>query len=160
MPIPIAYPNTTSFRASSNSAIVKIFGNEFVGFVEVKGGRKRERQMVQGANADPIGKTRGKNTYTLSLSVYAAEWKAFVLDVLGNGYGDQMGRVEITVTENGYDTQTWDFRGCTIDGGELTVTTSSSDALKVESIEFSPTKMLVNNIDDNAVPLGGPPAIG
>lgn len=160
MPTPIAYPDTTGFRASSNSAILKIFGNEFVGYTEVKGGRKRERAMVPGANADDIGKTRGKNKYTLTIAVYVAEWKAFVLDVLGNGYGDRQGRVEITITEQGYDTQTWDFRGCTIDGGELGVNTSNSDPLKVESIELSPLKMYVNGIDDNARPLGGPPAIG
>lgn len=160
MPIPIAYPNTTGFRASSNSAIVKVAGNEFVGFTEVKGGRKRERAIVTVANADPGGKTRGKNTYTLTMGVYIAEWKAFMLDTFGQGYGDVAFRVEITITENGYDTQTWEFRGCTNDGGELGVNTSNSDPLKVESIEFSPLKMLINEIDDNANPLGGPPAIG
>lgn len=162
MPVTIAYPNTTGFRASSNSAILKVNGIEFVGFTEVKGGRKRERTMVQGANADDIGKTRGKNKYTLTIGVYIAEWKAFFLDPanFGNGYGDQMFRVEVTLTENGYDTQTWDFRGCTNDGGELGVNTSNSDPLKVESIELSPLKMYINGIDDNANPLGGPPAIG
>lgn len=160
MPIPIAYPDTTGFRASSSSSIVKVNGNEFVGYVEVKGGRKRERQLVPGANADDIGKTRGKNKYTLTMSVYIAEWYAFLLSTFGAGYGDVSFPVEITVTEQGYDTQTWRFDGCTNDGGELSVNTSNADPLKVESIELSPIKMLINGIDDNARPLGGPPAIG
>ena len=160
MPIPIAYPDTTGFRASPVDAIVKVNGNEFVGFAEVKGSRKRERVLVKGANADPIGKTRGMNTYALTMSVYAAEWKAFFTDTFGAGYGDAQFRVEITITAQGYDTQTWDFRGCTTDGSEMTVSTGGADPLKVESIEFNPTKMYFNGVDDNALPLGGPPAIG
>lgn len=160
MPTAISYPDTSGFRASSNSSIVKVAGNEFVGFTEVKGSRKRERVLVPGANADDIGKTRGKNKYSLTLGVYVAEWKAFFLDTFGSGYGDQQFQVEVTITENGYDTQTYLFTGCTNDGGELTVNTSNSDPLKVESIEFSPLKMYINGIDDNGQPLGGPPAIG
>jgi hypothetical protein len=160
MPTPISYADTTGFRASSVDSILKIAGNEFVGYAEAKGGRKRERAMVPGANADDIGKTRGRNKYSLSISVYIAEFKAFLLDTFGNGYGDVMFSVEITVTAQGYDTQTYLFTGCTYDGGELSVSTSSNDALKIESAEFSPLKMTVNGIDDNAKPLGGPPAIG
>lgn len=162
MPIPITYPDFSGFRASSNSSIVKVNGNEFVGFVEVKGGRKRDRKIVPGANADPIGKTRGKNNYSLTMSVYIAEWKAFFLDPsnFGAGYGDVSYPVEIVVTENGYDTQTYRFDGCTTDGAELTVNVDNSDPLKIETIEFNPLKMTINGIDDNATPLGGPPSIG
>jgi hypothetical protein len=162
MTTPIAYPDTNGFRASPVSAVVKVNGNEFVGFKEITGSRKRERGMVTGANADPIGKTRGMNKYALSMSVYLAEWKAFLLDPsnFGNGYGDVPYPVEITVTENGYDTQTWRFEGCTTDGNELKVSTSGTDALAVESIDFNPLKLYINNLDDNAQPLGGAPAIG
>ena len=166
MPTAIAYPDTTGFRASSDSAILKVAGIEITGFVEVKGSRKRERVIVQGPNADPLGKTRGKNTYSLTLSLYAAEMYLLVYALQngyngsGTSYGDTMFRVEVTITEQGYDTQTWDFRGCTLDGQELTVTASSADPLKVETIEFTPLKLYINGIDDNAKPLTGVPSVG
>lgn len=160
MPTPISYPDTTGFRADSSSAIVKLDRQEFAGWIEVKGSRKRTRGDVPGANADPLGKTRGKNKYELTLSVYVAEFKAFILDHFGPGYGDIQFNVEVTITENGYDTQTYLSLGCTIDGAEFSASASSSDPLKIENIEFSPTKIIFNGVDDNARPLTGQVAIG
>jgi hypothetical protein len=159
MATPLRYPDTTSFRAGFQSLIYKLDGQEFPGFVEGKIGRKRERAIVTGANADPLGKTRGKNTYEHSITVYVAEFLAFVVDHFGPGYGDRVFVAEVTITENGYDTQTHVAYGCTIDVASLEFS-DGTDPLKMASIDMTPTKVLINGIDDNARPLQGPVAIG
>lgn len=158
MPTPISYPDTVGFRAGFNSTIFKIDGQEFVGFKSVEGGRTRSRGIVKGPNADPLGKTRGSNEYKFSAEVYVAEFKAFVLDHFGAGYGDRQFTCEVTITENGYDTQTHFIRGCTIDTSDFSFA-EGNDALTVK-IEFNPIKILMNGVDDNARPLIGAPAIG
>lgn len=160
MPIPIAYPDTSGYRAASQSCILKVAGNEFIGWVSVKWSRERKRASVMGANASPIGKTRGNNEFKLTISVYVAEWKAYFIDGPGAGYGDIPFSVELTITENGYDTQTRRWDGCTNDKEEGSAETSSVDPLKIESIELSPTAYFFNQLDDSAQPLGGPPQIG
>lgn len=158
MPTPISYPDTVGFRAGFNSTIVKIDGQEFVGYKEGKMSRKRTRGIVKGANADPLGKTRGSNEYEMSLTVYTAEFKAFVLDHFGPGYGDVQFTNEVTITENGYDTQTHYARGCTINTSEFAFA-EGTDALTMQ-IDFGPTKLLFNGVDDNERPLQGAVAIG
>lgn len=163
MTTPIKYPDTVGFRAGFNSTIVKFVSNvvgvhEFTGYKEGKLSRKRERGVVKGANADPLGKTRGSNSYEASLTVYVAEFKAFVLDVFGPGYGDSQFVLEVTITENGYDTQTHYARGCTFDNTEFAFA-DGNDALTM-ALDFGPTKILFGGIDDNERPLRGSPAIG
>lgn len=159
MATPIRYPDTTSFRAGFQSLIVKIDGQEFPGYSEGKMSRKRERGMVLGANADPLGKTRGKNTYEASITVYIAEFLAFMVLHFGDGYGDRQFVFEATISENGYDTQTWVAYGCTIDLSAFSFS-EGTDPLKTESIDLTPTKIIVNGIDDNARPLRGAVAVG
>jgi hypothetical protein len=159
MPTPIRYPDTTGYRASFPSIVVKVDAQEFPGFVAVNAERTRERVLVYGANADPIGKTRGKNTYKASLGVYLAEFNAFMIQHFGAGWGDRQFTFEITVTENGYDTQTARCAGCTIDVTKWDFS-ESADPLKVEGIELNPTKIVWNGVDDNARPLRGAPALG
>lgn len=158
MPIPIRYPDITGFRAGFNSTTVKVDGQEFTGYKEFKGSRKRERGMVKGANADPLGKTRGSNTYEASITVYVAEFNAFFLQHFGRGYGDRMFTFEFFITENGYDTQHHICRGCTIDETEVS-SADGNDAIAVP-ISLNPVKILFNGIDDNLVPLRASPAIG
>ncbi len=158
MPTTISYPDTVGFRAGFNSTIVKIDGQEFTGYKEGKLSRKRERGIVKGANADPLGKTRGSNTYEASLTVYVAEFKAFVLDHFGAGYGDRAWTLEVTITENGYDTQTHYAFGCTIDTSDFSFS-EGNDALMIQ-MDFGPTKVLFAGIDDNARPLTGAASIG
>lgn len=159
MATPLRYPDLIGFRAGFNSLIFKLDGQEFPGFVEGKIGRKRERGMVPGANADPLGKTRGKNTYECSITIYVAEFLAFVIQHFGAGYGDRIFTVEVTITENGYDTQTHVAQGCTIDTALLSFS-EGTDPLKMDSIDFTPTKVLINGVDDNARPLRGAVAVG
>ena len=67
MPIPIPYPQTTGFREGFQSVVWKINRNNIgFGFKTVEGGVKRDRGIVWGANSEPLGKTRGKSTYTLA----------------------------------------------------------------------------------------------
>ncbi len=159
MPTPISYPDTVGFRAGFNSLQVKLNGQEIIGLSEGKLSRKRERGVVYGTNADPIGKTRGKNGYEASITVFVAEFKAYILDTFGAGYADVQMILEVTITENGYDTQTHTAYGCTIDASELSFS-EGTDPLKMASIDLGPTKILFNGVDDNARPLAAPAALG
>jgi len=159
VPIPLRYPDITGFRAGYSSVILKINQQEFVGFTAVSGERTRERVLVYGANADPIGKTRGKNTYKASIGVYLAEFNAFMIEQFGPGWGDVMFTAEVIVTENGYDTMQFLCQGCTVDVMKYDWS-ESADPLKIEGIELNPVKIIVNGIDDNARPLGVPVAAG
>ncbi len=157
MPTPIAYPDFNSFRAGFQAVVLKIDRQEFTGFKSVEGERTRERTKVYGANADPIGKTRGKNDYKFSVEVYVAEFKAFMTDHFGAGYGDVQFSCEVDITEAGYDTQTYQILGCTVDSSQFSFS-EGTDAL-TQKVEFNPIKIIFNKVDDNARPLGGSVAI-
>lgn len=160
MPTPIRYPDTTGFRAGGQSLILKIDRQEFPGFTTVEGERTRERVLVYGANADPIGKTRGKNTYKASVGMYPAEFNLFMVDHFGPGWGDRQFSAQVLINENGYDTIDVRLLGCTIDVMKFSFDSTSADPLKIEGIDFNPVKILWNNIDDNFRPLTGGVAIG
>lgn len=157
MPTAISYPDTTGFRAGFQSTTLKINGVEFTGYKSLEGERTRERGVVYGPNADPLGKTRGKNSYKFSVEVYVAEFKAFMVDQFGAGYGDVQFSCEVDITEQGYDTQTHLIRGCTIDSSNFSFS-EGTDALTMK-VDFNPTKILFNKVDDNARPLTGAVAI-
>ncbi len=156
MATPIPYAIINGARASFPSIIYKIDGQEFTGFKSITLTRKRDQAMVYGANPDPIGKTRGKNSYEHTAEVYVAEWKTFMLDHFGAGYGDRYFSNEVTITESGFDTQTHLVEGCTISSSELAFS-EGNDALTTK-VDFNPVKILFNGIDDNATPLQGAPA--
>lgn len=158
MPVPVRYPDTTGFRASFQSVILKVDRQEFPGFAAVSGERTRERVLVYGANADPFGKTRGKNTYKMSVGVYVAEFNFYMVQHFGAGWGDRIFRTDVLVNENGYDTQHYLGLGCTIDVTKFDFT-ESADPLKFEGIEFNPVKIIFNGLDDNGKPLTSVPAI-
>ena len=159
MPTPLRYPDTTGFRAGFSSVILKVNRQEFVGFTAVSGERTRERVLVYGANADPIGKTRGKNTYRMSCGMYVAEFNAFMVQHFGPGWGDRPFATDVIINENGYDTIHVRGLGCTVDVAKFDFS-EGADPLKFEGIEFNPVKILWNGIDDNARPLSASPAIG
>lgn len=153
MPIPIRYPDLTGNRAGFSSLIFKIAGEEFVGFVAVSAERTRERVLVYGANADPIGKTRGKNTYKASIGLYLAEFDFFMIQRFGAGWGDVPFGAEVIATENGYDTQHVLLQGCTVDVAKFDWS-ESADPLKIEGVELNPIKVTWNGKNDNRRPLG------
>lgn len=151
----IPYPLINGTRHSFTSTVLKIDGQEFAGYRKITWSRKRERGMVYGNNPDPLGKTRGKNSYELKVTVLLAEWKAFITDHWGAGYGDQAFTTQVSYIENGFDSQDVQALGCTIDGSSSD-NSEGTDASEIE-IDFAPVKIIVNGVDDNATPLQGPP---
>lgn len=160
MPTTINYPDTTGFRAAGASVILKIDDQEFPGWTAVEGERTRERVLVWGANADPLGKTRGKNTYKASVGMYPAEFNVFMVQHFGPGWGDRQFSAQVIVNENGYDTIDIRMTGCTVDVMKFSFASDSADPLKIEGIELNPIKITWNGVDDNARPLRGAVAVG
>lgn len=156
MPTPIAYPLINGCRHSFASIVLKIDGQEFSGFKSITYARHRERAIVPGANPDPLGKTRGKNTYECEIEIYHAEFKAFVLEHFGSGYGDKFFAIEVSYGENGFPVQTDRILGNTIDDTEGGGT-EGTDAL-TRKFKTTPIKIIFDGKDDNATPLRGPRA--
>lgn len=153
----IPYPLINGVRHSFTSTVLKIDGQEFAGYRKVTWNRTRERSMVYGNNPDPLGKTRGKNSYEMKVTVLIAEWKAFITDHFGEGYGDQSFTTQLSYIENGFDSQDVQALGCTIDGSSSD-NSEGTDATEIE-IDLQPVKIIVNGVDDNATPLVGPPDV-
>jgi hypothetical protein len=150
-PIPTAYINGA--RQSFQSLILKLDGQEFVGFKSISLERTRERSMVYGANPDPLGKTHGKNTYKATLEVYVAEFNLFVVQHFGAGYGDKFFTLQLSVVESGFDSIPHFAYGCTIDSSTLDFS-EGTDALTAK-MELNPVKIVFGGQDDNANPLKG-----
>jgi hypothetical protein len=85
-----------------------------------------------------------------------AEFKAFVTDHFGAGYGDKSFTTQVSYIENGMDPQDIQALGCTIDEQKLSAS-QGPDALTVD-LDFAPIKIIENGVDDNATPLVGAPA--
>lgn len=152
MPPPIQYPLINGVRHSFASIGLKIQGQEFIGFKSIEYSRTRERGFVQGNHPDPLGKTRGKNTYKGSVELYLAEWNAFQKQ-LGPGYGDVFFPVTVSYSENGFDTITDLINGCTIDSTEGGGSEGTDPTTR--KFDLSPLKILFDGIDDLETPLTG-----
>lgn len=149
---PIPYPLVNGVRHSFASIEFKFFGQIIIGFKSITYSRKRERTKVYGAHPNPLGKTRGKNSYDASCELYLAEFNAS-LQQLGDGYGDVFGDIFVTYSENGFDTIQDVIRGCTIDTTEAEGS-EGTDPL-TRKIDLSPLQILFNGIEDLAIPLRG-----
>lgn len=152
MASPIAYPLVNGFRHSFASIELKLGNLIFIGFKGINYSRTRNRALVRGNSPDPIGKTRGDNEYSADCELYLAEWNVFQAS-LGKGYGDQMFQVIVTYTEAGSDTITDRLLGCSIDSTEASQS-QGSDPL-TRKFDLKPLKIILNNLDDLAVPLVG-----
>jgi len=155
MAAPIPYPYVNGVRHSFTSIELKLAGQTFVGFKSIDYSRKRDRTKVYGNSPDPLGKTRGKNSYDASVEVYLAEWNAFQVQ-LGAGYGDAFFTVTVTYSENGFDTISDVIQGCTMDSTEASNAEGSDPTTR--KLDLSPLKILFNGVDDLAIPLQGVPA--
>ena len=150
----IPYPMTNGARQSFVSIEVKLNGQIFMGITKIDYKRTRERTVVTGTNADPLGKTRGENKYEASCDVYLAEFNQFMVSTMGgNGYGDVFFSVDVTYSENGFDTIHDTLIGCTVDSTEAS-NSKGTEGL-VRAVNLAPLKILFNGIDDNASPLQG-----
>lgn len=148
----ISTPLINGQRHSFASIELKIGSLIFVGFKSVNYSRTRSRTLVRGNSPDPLGKTRGDNEYSADCELYLAEWN-LLMQTLGKGYGDVSFSVNVTYSENGFDTITDNLIGCTIDSTEASQG-QGSDAL-TRKINLSPLKILFGQTEDLAVPLVG-----
>jgi hypothetical protein len=155
--IPIQVPNTSGVVYSFGHCILQIAGLEFQGgFKSFKHSRKRTREMVRSNSPDPVGKTLGENEYQASAEMYLAWWDALqrtVQNNLGPGYGDAPFTILVSYIANGFLPIQDVILNCTIDSTEAD--DSAGPQALTRMVEFNPTKILFNGIDDLFSPLQG-----
>jgi hypothetical protein len=156
---PIQVPLTNGVVRSFGHVRLQIAGLEFTGgFKSIKRSRKRERELPMSNSPDPIGKTLGENKYQCSVVAYYDWWMNLLLTVqnnLGPGYGDQPFTIYVSYVGFNLVPYTDVILNCTFDS------TEADDAAGITALtremEFSPTKILFNGLDDLADPLVSPP---
>ncbi len=157
--VPIQVPLTTGVVRSFGHVRLQVAGLELTGgFQKAKLSRKREREIVYSNNPDPVGKTLGENKYECAITFLYDWWMNTLLTIeqqLGPGYGDQPFSIFLSNVGKNLPTYTDTVINCTFD----TTTADYAQGTKATSIEvdFNPTKILFNGIDDLEVPLVAPP---
>jgi hypothetical protein len=155
--VPILVPLTNGTVYSFGHVTLQIAGLEFTGgFKSIKRSRKRNREMVRSNSPDPVGKTLGENEYQASAEMYLAWWDALQRTVennLGPGYGDQSFTILVSYVANGFLPIQHVILNCTIDSTEAD--DGVGTAALTRMVEFNPTKILFNGIDDLEDPLQG-----
>jgi hypothetical protein len=151
----LAYPLVTGFRHgfASLSAEFKIPGGgtvTFRGFKSIDYNRTRDRGLVRGNHPDPIGKTRGENSYDADVEVYLAEYAALQRE-LGPGYGDILFNLLVHFVEGGFTGLQDELLGCTLDSTEAS-NAQGTDAL-TRKVKLNPLKIKFDGVDDVEVPL-------
>ncbi len=124
------------------------------GYTSAKYSRVRSRSKQWGNHPDPVSKTRGKNDYVSEFKYYLAEVRAIrqALQALaGAGYGDVFFNIQITHSENGFDTEVVDILGCTFDKDEVALAEGTEATMS--DLDFSPLKIKWDGQDDCATPL-------
>ena len=157
--VPIQVPITNGVVRSFGHAKLQIAGLEMTGgFKSVKRSRKREREFPMSNSPDPIGKTLGENKYQCSCVFYYDWFMNLLLTVqnnLGPGYGDVSFTIYVSYVGVNLVTYTDQILNCTFDS------TDADDVAGIgaltREIEFNPTKILFNGIDDLADPLVASP---
>lgn len=152
---PILVPLTNGVVWSFGHVTLEIAGLQFTGgFKSIKRSRKRSREMVMSNSPDPVGKTLGQNEYQCSAEVYLEWWRALLQTVqqtLGAGYGDQPFTILVSYNANGFQPMQDVILNCTFDS------TEADDGVGTQAltrtVEFNPTKILFDGIDDLADPL-------
>jgi hypothetical protein len=156
---PIQVPLTNGVVRSFGHVRLSIAGLEFTGgFKSIKRSRKRKREMVMSNSPDPVGKTLGENEYQCSAVVYYDWWANLLQTVqnnLGPGYGDQPFSIYISYVGKNLNTYTDTVLNCTFDSTDGD--DSAGVAALTREIDFAPTKILFNGIDDLEDPLVSPP---
>jgi hypothetical protein len=155
---PIMVPLTNGVVRSFGHVRLLVAGLEFTGgFKSIKRSRTRDREMVYSNSPDPVGKTLGENKYECSAIVYYDWWANLLFTVqtnFGPGYGDQPFSIYISYVGTFLNTYTDTVLNCTFD------TTTADDTQGITAltreIDFHPTKILFNGIDDLEDPLIAP----
>lgn len=154
---PIQVPLTNGVVRSFGHVRLQIAGLEFTGgFLSIKRSRKRTREMVMSNNPDPVGKTLGENKYECS-AVVLYDWYMNLLQTieqnLGPGYGDQPFTIFISYVGKNLTTYTDQVINCTFDEDDGD-DKAGTKALE-RTINFNPTKIKFNGLDDLEDPLVG-----
>ena len=156
---PIQVPLTNGVVRSFGHMRMEIAGLEFTGgFKSFKRSRHRERELPMSNSPDPIGKTLGENKYQASGVFYYDWWSNLLQTVqnnLGPGYGDQPFTIYCSYVGVNLNTYTDVIINCTFDTTEAD--DSAGNAALTREIQFNPTKILFNGIDDLEDPLVAPP---
>lgn len=156
---PVMVPITNGVVRSFGHVRMSIAGLEFTGgFKSIDYSRTRKREMVMSNSPDPVGKTLGENEYKCEAEVYYDWWMNLLQTIqnqLGPGYGDQPFTIYVSYVGTNLATYTDQILNCTFDSTDAQ--NKSGTAALTRKIEFNPTKILFNGIDDLAVPLQSPP---
>ena len=152
---PIQVPITNGVVRSFGHVRCRIAGIDFTGgFKSIKRSRKRTREDVESNSPDPTGKTLGTNKYECSAVMYV-DWYYNVLRTLGAGYGDIPFLIFISYVGANLVTYTDTVINCTFDGDDGD--DQAGNAALTRTIDFHPTKILFNGLEDLADPLTGSP---
>lgn len=155
---PIMVPITNGVVRSFGHVKLQIAGMDFTGgFKSIDYSRKRDREMVMSNSPDPIGKTLGENKYEAKAEVYM-DWLMNLIATVENiapGYGDQPFTIYVSYVGANLTTYTDTILNCTIDSTENN--NKQGTAALTRTIDFAPTKILINGLDDLADPLQAPP---
>lgn len=158
MATPLSYPQINGCRHSWASIELKL-GAQIYYCTAINYSRKRDRTMVAVNHPDPVGKTRGKNTYSCDVELLLAEFglfKAALTAIAGGpGYGDVPFTIIVTYGESQLDTVTDTILGCTMDSTEAS-NSEGTDPTK-RKFDCAPLKILFDGVDDLASPLVAPP---
>lgn len=151
----LTYPLVTGARHgfASLSADFKLPSGQtltFRGWKSLNYSRTRDRGIVRGNHPDPLGKTRGENSYDADCEVYLAEFDA-LKEALGPGYGDVAFTLLVHFVEGGFTGTQDEILGCTFDSTEASHS-QGTDAL-TRKFKLSPLKILFDGVDDLAIPL-------
>ena len=147
----ISYPLVTGFRfgPASVSADFQLPGGQsytFRGWKSLNYSRTRDRATVRGFGVNPIGKTRGENSFDADCEIFLEEFNELIT-MMGPGYADQQFTILVHMTEGENDIQD-QLIGCTLDSTESAVQ-QGTDAL-TRKFKLSPLQILFNGIDDVA----------
>jgi hypothetical protein len=124
------------------------------GFKSIDYSRKRTREDVMSNNPDPIGKTLGENKYSCKAVLYLDWFYNTIRTInqnLGSGYADQPFNIFVSFVGTNLTPYTDTILNCTFDTTDANNAQGTS-ALTRE-IEFNPTKILFNGLDDVGSPL-------
>jgi hypothetical protein len=133
---------------------MNIGGLDFTGgFVSIKYGRTRKRDMARSNSPDPVGKTLGDNEYQATVEVFF-DWYMRLLLTLQNilpGYGDTPFTIFTSYVGVNLAPYTDTILNCTFDSTDVDNATGTKPLTR--KIDLNPTKILFNGIDDLAAPL-------
>ena len=151
----IGYGNSSGPRPSFGSISLEMFGLRFVAFKKIEYSRTRSREMIMGAHPDPMGKTLGENAYKCTAELYINEFVLFLRQIkLANptgGYGEIFFPINVQYNIVGVGVVTDTIEGCTIDSTDAS--NSQGPGGLTRTIEFNPTKIKFDGLDDVDVPL-------